>query len=448
MERDPTVSFPRRSCLEFRTRTYRSCIFLVLASCALVCSNRASTLRADSVAVAQDLDELRALEATIMRTIEKASPAFCFIEGGSGFLVGDEGHILTNEHVIAGKSEATVYLAAGRSFRAKVLGHDPGGDLALLQIEGDHGVTPLQLGDSSTVEIGQPVIALGDPFLIASANLFLDGAPPDFEPSASFGTVSALHRYSELYFDAIQVDVAVNRGNSGGPLLTLDGKVIGVNGKIETSLGLGINTGVGYAIPSNQIRRFLEPLANANGGIVQHGTIRGLSVGDRAEAHAGLPVLESRGHAARLGFKAGDRLLEIAGYKVPTETRYHGVLGTYPAGSEVSVTLQRKDETLTLSVPLIEPGPARLGIDTTTPGENQSGVRIKKVHPGSPADRGGLKVDDVIVGFNDAEVKSGYDLKKLLQSSSAGEVVRFKIRRASETLEKKVRLGGTGRALR
>src|SRR4029453_12127126 len=111
------------------------------------------------------------------------------------------------------------------------------------------------------------------PFLLGSKNLFLDVAPPDYEPSASLGIVSALHRFSDSYTDAIQVDVAVNRGNSGGPLLTLDGKVVGINGKIETRFDTGVNTGVGYAIPVSQILRFLEPMKHAGGGIVRHGMV-------------------------------------------------------------------------------------------------------------------------------------------------------------------------------
>ena len=217
--------------------------------------------------------DLRELERQVMQVIEKTAPAFVFIEGCSGFLVSADGLILTNEHVVAGKQELTVQLVGGRQLQADVLGHDPGGDLALLKLRDSSGVPALELGDSDALRVGEPVIALGDPFLLGSSSIFLGAAPASYEPSASLGVVSALHRFSDTYFDAVQVDVAVNRGNSGGPLLNLAGKVVGINGKIETRFETGINTGVGYAIPANQIRRFFEPLKGAEGGRVNHGTI-------------------------------------------------------------------------------------------------------------------------------------------------------------------------------
>src|SRR5262249_40593501 len=158
--------------------------------------------------------------------------------------------------------------------------------------------------------------------------------------------------------DAIQVDVAVNRGNSGGPLLTLDGKVMGINGKIETRFEFGINTGVGYAISSNQIQRFLEPLKSAGGNNVRHGTILGLGPAERADGKAGLLVdkVDAGSAAARSGVKAGDLILSIDGLQVLSRTRYHGILGTFPAGQEVGVKLARGSESLEVKVPLVEPG--------------------------------------------------------------------------------------------
>jgi serine protease Do len=300
----------------------------------------------------------------------------------------------------------------------------------------------LELGDSSLLAVGQPVIALGDPFLIASENLFLDRVPPDYEPSASLGVISALHRYSDTYSDAIQVDVAVNRGNSGGPLLTLDGKVVGINGKIETRFAPGINTGVGYAIPSQQIQRFLEPLKAAGGGRVLHGAIAGLTVAERADDKSGLPIVRVvQGSAAeKAGFREGDLVLKIAGLPVRTETRYLGILSTYPAGEELAFEVARGAESLEIKAFLAAPGKPYLGIRTQAAEAPLNGVQITRITPQSPAERAKLAVGDVIVAFAMVTVASPPDLARLVGEHNAGDVVTLKVLRGKDSIEVSVRL--------
>ena len=221
----------------------------------------------------EQVSALRALEKRIKSVVADCKPAFVFIKGdqgagyssGSGFCISPDGYVLTNDHVIAGARSVVAYMTGGRYFKTVVVGRDPGGDVALLKLEGKGKFPFVKLGDSQAVRPGQRVLALGDPFLTGSENVFVPGAPANFEPAVSMGIVSAVHRYSETYNDAIQVDLAVNRGNSGGPLITLDGKVVGINGKIETRFALGINTGVGYAVPSNQISRFMKHLRRRRG---------------------------------------------------------------------------------------------------------------------------------------------------------------------------------------
>jgi len=199
-------------------------------------------------------------------------------------------------------------------------------------------------------------------------NLFFGRVPPDHEPSASLGVVSAIHRYSDIYSDAIQVDVAVNRGNSGGPLLTLDGKAVGINGKIETRFAFGINTGVGYAIPSNQIKNFLDALKGAGGGLVRHGVLPGLGVAERAADKRGLEVIEvQKGTGAeKAGFQKGDLILSIEGYPIVTRNRIRGVLNTFPAEREITVKVARGSEIKDLKVklearrPRLPPGTRRV----------------------------------------------------------------------------------------
>jgi S1-C subfamily serine protease len=405
------------------------------------------TTDASLEAAATVLDLLRDLERRAAAAIDAAREAFVFIDGGSGFLI--EGSlVLTNEHVVAGKSRMVVQLLGGRTFRAEVLGHDPEGDVALLKLEGDPGVKHLELGDSDQLRVGEHVVAIGDPFLVASRNLFLSLAPPDYDPSASLGIVSALHRFSDMYTDAIQVDVAVNRGNSGGPLLTLDGKVVGINGKIETRFAFGINTGVGYAVPSNQIKRFLAPLKSAKGGFVRHGAIHGLDVAERADGAPGLPVVRVRrgSPAESMGFEAGDKVLAIDGEPIISRSRYLGVLGTYPSGHEVTVRVERRGEPVEIRVGLLEAGGVPyLGMKTQVlQGEDgaPTGVMVIEVIGGSPAERAGLQVNDRILSVGGRKVESTVDVRAAIQDRVVGDEVPLAVLRDGKELELKVRLGG------
>jgi serine protease Do len=386
-----------------------------------------------------ELDRLRATERTVIRVIENCRAAFVFIPGGSGFVISEDGYVLTNNHVVLRGDSWTVVLAGGRAYRAELVGRDRRGDVALLKLQGASGLPCLELGDSDRLRVGQPIVALGDPFLTASANIFLrETAPPtEYEPIASFGIVSALHRYSDAYGDAIQVDLAVNRGNSGGPLLTLGGKVVGINGKIETRFVRGINTGVGYAVPSSQIRRFLEPLKAACGGVVLHGTIKGLQVDERAGSRPGLPVTEvtEGSPAGAAGFQPGDLIVSLGGFPVTTRTRYLGVLSTYPAGQRIPVQVARGDRTVEIAAVLLAEGQPYLGIAVG------GGLTITKVEPGSPALSAKLQVGDVIREFAGRPVASSTELAELIQNRHAGEIVGLSLEREGKPLELEVQLG-------
>ncbi|MCZ6792575.1 MAG: trypsin-like peptidase domain-containing protein [Planctomycetota bacterium] len=403
------------------------------------------------VAVAADrerpesyLDQLRALEAAQVAALGKVKPAFVFIGGGSGFCISPDGYILTNHHVIQGERKPLrVVFSGGAMYVADVVGQDPRGDVALLKVKDGKDLPSVKLGDSSKLRVGQRVVALGDPFLLGSQEIFLPRVPPDFEPSASAGIISALHRYSDTYSDAIQVDLAVNRGNSGGPLLTLDGVVVGINGKIETRFALGINTGVGYAIPSNQIRRFLRPLKEAQGGTVRHGTIRGLEVAERVRDKKGLPVtrVAEGTPAERAGFRPGDLILTIAGLPVKTETRYLGILSTYPAGEEVPVRVVRGEEIVDIAAVLVASGSPYLGISTVVPDGDVAGAEVTAVRRRSPARRAGLREGDVITSFDGDEVKSPTDLAGIIKTRQAGDLVVVKVVRGGKTIDVQLRIG-------
>ncbi len=236
---------------------------------------------------------------------------------GSGFVVDDEGHIVTNNHVVANASQVRVVFAGGQQAEATVTGRDPDSDLAVIKVESlPEGVRPLPLGDSSQVSVGEAVIAIGNPFGLGN--------------SMTAGIVSAVGRTIESGAtpfsipQAIQTDAAINPGNSGGPLLNLRGEVIGVNAQIASG-GAQANAGVGFAIPSNIVRQVVPAL-------IEDGVYRwpwlGVSGGSLnltlAKAN-GLDVQQGayidevypNGPAARAGLRASSGVALVDGLRVP-----------------------------------------------------------------------------------------------------------------------------------
>ena len=227
-------------------------------------------------------------------------------------------------------------------------------------------------------------------------------------------------------------------------MITLDGKVVGINGKIETRFALGINTGVGYAVPSNQISRFMKHLEAAEGGAVLHGKIEGLEVGERADEKAGLPVVGVRpgSPAAASGFRVGDLLERLGGLPVRTRSRYKGVLGTYPAGDTVAAEILRAGEKLTLKAVLVAGGKAHLGLIPRAIESDVAGVGVGSVVRSSPAQRAGIKEGDIVTMFDGQPVASTTELKRVMNQRRPGDTVVLKLSRAGEDLELKVTLGG------
>jgi S1-C subfamily serine protease len=175
---------------------------------------------------------------------------------GSGFIIDDQGHVVTNQHVVAGAARLDVTLADGTIYVGELVASDSANDIALVKLQAPperlRQLTTVPLGDSSALKVGQPVVAIGNPF--------------GLERSASMGIVSSLGRSrpgleSRLISNMIQTDAAINPGNSGGPLLNLRGEVVGINEQIETATGTGRgNVGIGFAIPVNTLKRFLPEL--------------------------------------------------------------------------------------------------------------------------------------------------------------------------------------------
>ena len=259
---------------------------------------------------------------------------------GSGFVYDDEGHVITNHHVVDGAQTVSVQFANGKSYDATVVGSDPSTDIAVLDVDAPQSVLkPLGVGDSSGLEVGEGVVAIGSPF--------------GLEQTVTTGIVSALHRQisSPNNFaidDAIQTDAAINHGNSGGPLLDLTGEVVGVNAQIESESGG--NDGIGFAVPSNTAKRIADALIAD--GAVEHAYL-GVATEDTADGE-GASIAEVRPGtpAATAGLRAGDVVTKIGGSAVQSADELRRTIDARTPGEKVELTVTRGGETITIDVTL------------------------------------------------------------------------------------------------
>lgn len=295
------------------------------------------------------------MEAELVSVIDRVTPAFVFVGGGSGVCVSEDGYILTNYHV-AGRRRKWIVRLHGkkRLYRAYVMGNDPVGDVTLLRIPNATGLPHVGLADRSELRVGQRVLALGDPFKLGD----MDGGP-----SVSLGTLSALHRYQGcigkllphgLYPDALQTDAAVNPGNSGGPLLDLEGRLLGITGQIMARFSPKANSGIAYAIPCDQLRRFLPLLKKAQGGNVHHADIPvGMHL-DRSPSTSRNAVVRiaAESQAKEAGFRTGDRVLRVEDRIITGAHQFISVIQSWPEGSKPAIEVERGDERKTIRVPL------------------------------------------------------------------------------------------------
>jgi putative serine protease PepD len=257
---------------------------------------------------------------------------------GSGFVYDSAGHIVTNAHVVEGANTISVRFWNGASYKATVVGTDPSTDLAVLKVSAPATILhPLALGDSGGVQVGQGVVAIGSPF--------------GLEETVTSGIVSALHREMTApnnftIPDSIQTDAAINHGNSGGPLLDLTGKVIGVNSQIESDSGG--NDGVGFAVPSNTVRSIASQLISS--GSVRHAYL-GVGI---ATASEGVRLTEVRTGtpAAAAGLQVGDVATAIDGKAVRDAATLGSAIDAKSPGDRVSITFTRNSTTKTVQVTL------------------------------------------------------------------------------------------------
>ena len=361
----------------------------------------------------------------------RVGPAFVFIAGGSGVIVRPDGLMLTNDHVIGGKRSFTVRIGDGRSFRARVLGRDPHGDLAALALDLPDGETVpwLELGDSEALRVGDEVVAVGNPFALGVL---------DQSPSFTAGIVSALHHTQGTYTECIVTDAELNPGNSGGPLVNMAGEVVGINGQISTRFGLRSNTGLGFAISARQIRLWLPRLEAAGGGDVKHARLNGVDfeVADRTTpASVTIKDVADGSPAAAAGFRPGDRIVRLDGAAVINRQRYEGLLGIYPDGHRVAVEVIRDNAATTLEATLTAPQRAILGFRLARARGQELAPRIEAVEDGSPAADAGLRPGDEIVAwggrrleFSSRDERRAFD-RGLRTSVNVGDILVVTVER-------------------
>ena len=351
------------------------------------------------------------------------------VEGlGSGFAIDDEGHVLTNEHVVRGAVEIVVADAEGRTYEAELAGTDELTDIALLKIPADR-VPPAPLGASSDLMVGEPAVAIGNPYGYVLANS---------EATVTSGVVSGIGRdirrsegQEALYADMIQTDAPINPGNSGGPLVNANGRVIGVNTSIISPGERGGSVGLGFAIPIDRALRIADELRS-------HGRIRRPWVGVELEARTedrGRPTtvvrrVTSGSPAAEAGLQGGDAVLSVNGQPIRSPLDWEVKLLEVGVGSTARVRYRRGGSVDSVSIPVRELPSRRAdrirvleGLELVTVTPEIADERSLRVGEGAlivgvnqeVSYRTGLQPGDVIVAVNRSRIRSAEDAADLFR---------------------------------
>ena len=372
---------------------------------------------------------------------------------GSGFIVSKEGQILTNNHVVDGVDKITVSLqlenGSKKTYPAKIVGSDPTYDLAVIKIEPDESLPVLELGDSDALEVGEFVVAIGNPY--------------GFEQSVTAGVISAknrsIHAQDVNFDDFLQTDAAINPGNSGGPLLNMDGKVVGINTAI-----IPYAQGLGFAIPVNKAKEIMGDLVSF--GRVKRGwlgvSVRGITP-EMAKAYgvegtngAMINDVFKGDPAEKAGIKRGDVVVEINGHKVKDANDFVSKVRTLAPNSVAKLQVIRKGKKLTFNVKLAERNSkgdgsvensrsdekskeSSSGVDTlkdfgiaeVSPlndslrrqyriDSNSNGLVVTEIDKDSRASSDGdIREGDLIIEVNGQEVKTVNDLKKAVGNDNS-----------------------------
>jgi serine protease Do len=369
---------------------------------------------------------------------------------GSGFILNPDGYIVTNNHVVEGATEIRVKIDDGRELTGKVVGRDPKTDLALLKVEAT-GLPVISLGDSSQLQVGEPVMAIGNPF--------------GLERTVTTGIVSATGRVigQGPYDDFIQTDASINPGNSGGPLINSRGQAVGINNAIFSQSGGSV--GIGFAIPINQVKPVVTQLATT--GKVTRGWLGVMIQPLTPELAKGFKVAEGTGAlvasvqadspADQAGVKAGDVITQFDGQKIVQSSDLPKLVANTPVGRQVPLTVMREGKPVTLNLTvaqLNEPGqvasatqgdeakgPLGLTVESMTPDRAKEmkladarGVLVRGVRSGSPAETAGIRAGDVIAEVDHQAVADAGQLKRVLDKHPKGAPVVMMIHRNGNNL--------------
>ncbi len=378
---------------------------------------------------------------------------------GTGFIIDREGYILTNNHVVEGADKITVTLSDKKEYEAKIIGLDSKTDLALIKIEGAKDLMPLALGDSDKMEVGDWVVAIGNPF--------------GLDNTVTAGIVSAKYRRSlgtASYEDYIQTDAAINQGNSGGPLINTDGEVIGINSNIYSQTGGSV--GIGFAIPSNMVKNLLPQLKK---GKVVRGYM-GVSIqnitsdlkeklGLKDTKGALVSDVVEGGAADKAGIQPEDVIIAFDGKQVEDRDELRLTVSATVVGKNVKVDVLRKGEKKTFDLKVAELQENEETEETSSQfqgrgnrNENQlnqlgisvgeitadrakqynltdkSGVMILQVQSNSTASRAGLEAGMVIVEIDREKITDVNQFNRKIKGYKAGDTILFKVKSGGSSL--------------
>jgi serine protease Do len=362
---------------------------------------------------------------------------------GSGFIISEDGYILTNYHVIAGADEIKVKLSDSREFKAVVKGRDEKLDLALLKVDVKGRLPVAPLGDSDALQVGEWVMAIGNPFGLGQ--------------TVTAGIVSAKGRIigSGPYDDFIQTDASINPGNSGGPLFNTMGEVVGIN----TAIVAG-GQGIGFAIPINMAKEIITQLKTT--GKVTRGWFGVAVQAVTPELAKSFGLKESTGvlisqvmkgsPAEKAGLKTGDIITEFDGKPIREMHELPRIAANLPVGKKAIVKIIRngKAEEKTVIIEKMKEGEenaaslqGKLGFMATgldrevaeRMGINQThGVVVTQVTPGSAAEEAGMAAGDIITQIDNTKIETMDDFNRLVESHKSGDFLRFLLRRGDSSL--------------
>ncbi|PIF23272.1 serine endoprotease DegP [Candidatus Pantoea floridensis] len=358
---------------------------------------------------------------------------------GSGVVINaDKGYVVTNNHVVDNATKIQVQLSDGRRYDAKVIGKDPQSDIALIQLQDAKNLTAIKIANSDDLRVGDYTVAIGNPYGLGE--------------TVTSGIVSALGRSGlnvENYENFIQTDAAINRGNSGGALVNLNGELIGINTAILAPDGG--NIGIGFAIPSSMVKNLTAQMVEY--GQVKRGELGIMGTELNSELAKAMKVDAQRGAfvsqvlpnsaAAKAGVKAGDVVVSMNGKALTSFAALRAEVGSLPVGTKLQLGLLREGKPVSVTVELQQSSQDKVqsatiytgieGADLSNIDSNgQKGVRVDNVKAGSAAARIGLKKGDVILGVNQQAVANLGELRKVLDTKPS--VLALNVQRGDSSL--------------